>query len=70
MKRHLLMIQGIKSAGYDALCATLELEMNDGKVWKFYDVPEDIWYAWRREAMTSAFFNQHIACRFQSEQIK
>ncbi|MGN1203467.1 MAG: KTSC domain-containing protein [Lachnospiraceae bacterium] len=71
MKRHLLITEGIKTAGYDALCAVLELELQpDGKIWRFYDVPEEIWYAWKGESMAVTFFNRNIACRFEAEQIE
>ena len=35
----------IKSAGYDAQQQMLEIEFaNNGQIWQFDNVPEDIWY--------------------------
>lgn len=38
----------IKSAGYDAQQQMLEIEFaNNGQIWQFDNVPEDIWYRFR-----------------------
>lgn len=68
MRKFHLLNNEIKTAGYDALCATLELELlPDGKILRFYDVPEDIWYAWKGESMAEAYFNRNIFGRYDSE---
>ena len=39
----------IKSAGYDAQQQMLEIEFaNNGQIWQFDNVPEDIWYRFRK----------------------
>lgn len=68
MKKYHLITKAINAAGYDALCATLELELlPDGQILRFYDVPEDIWYALKGESMAESYFNRHIFGRFESE---
>ena len=63
--------EGIASAGYDALCAVLELEfLPDGDIWQFFDVPECVWYEWRRTESWISFFHTNIAGKYQAEQIK
>lgn len=65
------IMDGIASAGYDALCAILELEFaHDGQVWRFYDVPEHVWYEWRRSEKTSVYFHTYISGRYVSRQIR
>lgn len=70
MQRLKMIMAGIASAGYDALCAVLELEfLPDGQVWQFYDVPECVWYEWRNTEAAAAFFHTHIAGKYRAEQI-
>lgn len=70
MKRFKIAMDGIASAGYDALCAVLELEfLTDGQVWQFYDVPECVWYEWRNTEAALAFFHTNIAGKYRSELI-
>lgn len=48
MKRIMWANPMIKSAGYDAQQQMLEIEFaNNGQIWQFDNVPEDIWYRFR-----------------------
>ena len=70
MIRSKTMIPGIVSAGYDALCAVLELEFfPDGDIWQFYDVPEQVWYEWRSSRETVIYFHLHILGKYAARQI-
>ena len=51
----------ILSAGYDAQRAMLEVEFSgDGQIFRYYEVPEDLWYRFRGESSPDCFFNQCI----------
>jgi len=51
----------IVSAGYDPLHAVLEVEFaHDGQVWQYLDVPEEIWYRFKRETEADYFFHAYI----------
>lgn len=70
MIRMKTMIPGISSAGYDALCAILELEfLPEGDIWQFYNVPEEIWYEWRQTKEAAAYFHTHIAGRYTARRM-
>lgn len=70
MTRTKTMIPGILSAGYDALCAVLELEFfPDGEIWQFYDVPEQIWYEWRSAKEAAVYFHLHISGKYAARRI-
>ena len=70
MVRTKMMLPEISSAGYDALCAVLELEfIQSGEIWRFYDVPEQIWYEWRKTGEPAAYFRTHIAGRYEAGKI-
>ena len=46
----------IKSAGYDAQQQMLEIEFaNNGQIWQFDNVPEDIWYRFRSHHLPELF---------------
>lgn len=70
MNRSKTLMLGIASAGYDALCEILELEFSsDGQIWQFYDVPEHIWYEWRKTESALAFFHTNILGKYAAKQI-
>ena len=51
----------IKSAGYDAQQQMLEIEFaNNGQIWQFDNVPEDIWYRFRSHHLPELFFHNFI----------
>lgn len=64
------IVPNIINARYDALCETMDLEFfPDGQVWRFYDVPEHVWYDWRRAKAASAFFCANILGRYTAKRI-
>lgn len=68
--RSRMVMAGVASAGYDALCAILELEFQpDGQIWQYYDVPEHVWYDWRKTADSSSFFHTNILGKYEARQI-
>ena len=61
----------IKSAGYDALQQTLEIEFaSDGQVWQFENVPEDIWYQFRSYHLSEFFFHNFIMGRYPERKMQ
>lgn len=62
-----IVMEGLESAGYDALCQILELEFSsDGQVWQFYDVPEAIWYEWRNANDMKTYYHNCIMGKYIS----
>lgn len=41
MKRKSVVSGNIRSIGYEALSQTLEVEFDSGRVYEYYDVPDD-----------------------------
>ena len=61
MKRIMWANPMIKSAGYDAQQQMLEIEFaNNGQIWQFDNVPEDIWYRFRSHHLPELFFHNFI----------
>lgn len=51
----------IVRAGYDAQCETLDLQFTEEEsVYRYYDVPEKIWYDLRAAESTGQFYSMYI----------
>ncbi len=57
----------ITRGGYDALCKVMELEVSGKVVYRYFDVPETVWYELRRAENLSAYVRRRISGRFQVE---
>ena len=60
----------ISSAGYDAQKELLEIEFaQDGQVWQYWGVPEELWYRFRQELRPDNFFNFNIKGRYRERRV-
>lgn len=60
----------IESAGYDPQCALLEIEFaQDGQVWQYQEVEEDMWYRFKKQVLPDDFFQQCIKGRYLEERV-
>ena len=60
----------IQSIGYDVQCTRLEVEFyENGQVWEFFDVPEDLWYMFKRTMSPDLFFREFIQGQFAENRI-
>lgn len=51
----------IESMGYDPLKAILEIRLlTDGKIRRYYNVPEDVWYCLRENYHPDTYYRRHI----------
>ncbi len=50
----------IETAGYDAQCALLEVKLMSGGVYRYREVPEDIWYRLRENASPDIYYRRYI----------
>lgn len=49
------------SAGYDPQLQLLEIEFaSDGQIWRFENVPEEVWYQFRQHHLPEIFFHNFI----------
>lgn len=66
-----MMLEGISSAGYDALHQILEIVFSDdGQIWQFYDVPEFVWYEWRKVKEMQVYYHTKIFGRYKSRLVE
>ena len=60
----------IASAGYNAQCELMEIEfVQDGQVWQYSGVPEEVWYRFKFEPSPDSFFHNFIKGRFLEKRL-
>jgi len=70
MKRITFGEKVIASAGYDALCAILELEFTrTGQVSQFFDVTEEVWYGLKNADFPDRYFQRRIRGRYPERRL-
>ena len=60
----------IESIGYDPQCALLEVRLlRRGRVRRYEDVPEDVWYRFRENCHPDAYYRSRICGRYKESVI-
>ncbi|MBQ2804139.1 MAG: KTSC domain-containing protein [Lachnospiraceae bacterium] len=60
----------IAAAGYNAQCELMEIEfVNDGQVWQYFDVPEEVWYQFKYNTAPDCFFNNFIKGNYVEKRV-
>jgi hypothetical protein len=67
MQRHEVESSVIRAVGHTRV---LEIEFESGRVYQYYDVPEDIYNAMLSSDSKGRYFNQHIRDKFPYEEIQ
>lgn len=57
----------ISRGGYDPLCKVLDLELREIGVYRFFEVPEDVWYELRKSFEPCEYLRKHVSGRFEVE---
>lgn len=60
MHRTALKSTSLLSAGYDGLSRTLEVEFGDGRVYRYQDVPMDVYHDLLESESPGHFLDQRI----------
>ncbi|MCT9819509.1 KTSC domain-containing protein [Microbacterium sp. W1N] len=68
MRRHPLTSSVVRSVGYDAETAVLEIEFTSGDVYRYYAVPPSAHRALTEAESPGAYFNRHISDRYPTRQ--
>ena len=64
MLREVVESSSLKSIGYDRKTRTLEIEFANGGVYRYEDVPAELWTELRQSASKGRFFQQRIRDHF------
>lgn len=60
MKRIPVSSSNVASIGYDPKTHTLEVEFQNGNVYQYFDVPQDVYDAFNGAESTGKFLNSQI----------
>ena len=69
MDRKVIASSMIRSIGYDAESAILEIEFNSGAVWQYFDFPESKWYEFEGAVSQGKFFHSDIKNQYSESQV-
>jgi hypothetical protein len=62
--RQVVESSSLRSIGYDRATTTLEVEFRNGGVYRYADVPPELWSAFRHADSKGKFFQDHVRDRF------
>jgi hypothetical protein len=69
MTRQLITSTDLKSVGYDAVAHVLEVELQDGPVFRYFDVPPLVYDALMSAPSKGSYFNDNIVAKYESRRI-
>lgn len=70
MDRDPVNSRAFRSLGYDRDLEILEVEFNNGRVYRYYSVPEFLFQGFRIAPSKGEYFNKRINGRFRDEEVK
>ena len=65
MDRQLVYSSTIKSVGYDPETRTLEVEFNEGAIYRYFEVPDSVHDEFIKAPSLGRFFGKQIRDRFR-----
>ena len=69
MRRKPVSSSAMRSAGYDEAARALEIEFPDRDVYRYLDVPPEVWRAFENAPSKGLFFSGEIRDRFAFERV-
>jgi len=69
MLRQVVDSSSLRSIGYDRSTSALEVEFLNGTVYRYDDVPTELWAEFRDSASKGQFFQQRVRDRFPTTRI-
>ncbi len=70
MKRQPVSSSNLRAVGYDAAAQTLEIEFQNGRVYQYSDVPEDVYRELMSAESHGQYFNDNIKDDYSYQQVK
>jgi hypothetical protein len=69
MKREPVRSSAIRAVGFDPRSRTLEVEFTNGRVYRYFDVPEFLYRGFMVAPSKGSYFNTRIDDRFRHEEV-
>jgi hypothetical protein len=70
MDRTPVRSSNIRSVGYDPASRTLEVEFQNGGLYRYSGVPETIYHGFMRAASKGFYFHNHSKGRYPDRQVR
>ncbi len=70
MDRKQISSSRIRSVGYDTATRTLQVEFNNGDIFDYYPVPEDIYRRMMSASSVASFFADRIEEDYSSRRVR
>lgn len=67
--RQVVDSSSLRSIGYERATATLEVEFTNGGVYRYADVPAELWSAFRQAGSKGKFFQDNVRDRFATTRV-
>jgi hypothetical protein len=69
MTRQLIISMGLKSVGFDAIAHVLEVELQNGRIQRYFDVPRSVYEGLKSAPSKTQYFNDNVAGKYESRAI-
>jgi hypothetical protein len=69
MTRQLVASTDLKSVGYDAIAHVLEVEIQGGPIFRYFDVPQSIYEMLMSEPSKGQYFNNNVVAKYECRRI-
>ena len=69
MRREAVRSSAIQAIGYDLQNRILEIEFINGRVYRYFDVPEFLYRGFKVARSKGEYFNTRIDARFRNEEV-
>jgi hypothetical protein len=69
MTRQIIISTDLKSVGYDAVAHVLEVELQTGPIFRYFDVPLSVYETLMSAPSKGRYFNDNVQGKYESRQI-
>ena len=69
MTRQIIISTDLKSVGYDAVAHVLEVELQSGPIFRYFDLPQSVYETLMSAPSKTRYFNDNVARNYESRPI-
>jgi KTSC domain-containing protein len=69
MTRQIIISTGLKSVGYDGIAHVLEVELQSGPIYRYFDVPLPVYEALMSAPSKTQYFNENVAGKYETRPV-
>lgn len=69
MKRDFVQSSSIISVGFDAPSSTMEIEFKDGRIYQYFEIPEQVFRDLKSAPSVGSYFHQNVRGKYAYAQL-